>query len=94
MAMKYLRVGWKHHHSDEPVILYSEVDDNRFEVRKIDVFRDGRCGYASSDGASGGTKLGLVAVPALNEIASDPQFEPVEITREEFEEAWARRKAR
>jgi hypothetical protein len=89
--MKYLRVGWKHQHPDEPVILYSELDDNRFEVRKIEVFRNGRHGYASAEGASGGTKLGVIAVPELGDIAKDSQFEPVEITREEFEAAWARR---
>jgi hypothetical protein len=89
--MKYLRVGWKHQHLDEPVILYSELDDNRFEVRKVEVFRNGRCGYASAEGASGGTKLGLLAMPELSEIAKDPQFEPIEITQEEFETVWARR---
>jgi uncharacterized protein DUF6881 len=40
--MKYVRVGWKHQHPAEPVALYSELDDNRFEVRKIEVFRNGR----------------------------------------------------
>ena len=89
--MKYVRVGWRHQHPDEPVILYSELDDNRIEVRKVEVFRDGRCGYASAERASGGTKLGIVAVPELSEIAADPQFEPVEITRDEFEAVWARR---
>ncbi len=33
-AMTYLRVGWKHQHPDEPVILYSELDAERWEVRK------------------------------------------------------------
>jgi hypothetical protein len=38
-----VRVGWKHQHPDDPVILYSELDGNRFEVRKVEVFRNGRC---------------------------------------------------
>jgi hypothetical protein len=92
--MTYLRVGWKHSHTEEPVILYSELDDNRFEVRKVEVFRNGRHGYASADGASSGTMLGVIAVPDPSEIANDPQFEPVEITREELEAAWARRDVR
>jgi hypothetical protein len=89
--MKYVRVGWKHQHRDDPVILYSELDANSFEVRKVEIFRSGRCGYASAKESTGGTKLGLVAMPALSEIASDPQFEPAEITQEEFEGVWARR---
>ena len=91
--MNYIRVGWKHQHINEPVILYSELDDNRFEVRKIEVFRSGQRGYASAEGSSGQTRLGIVAVPDLSEIAKGPQFEPVEITREEFEATWARREA-
>lgn len=91
--MKYVRVGWKHQHPDEPVLLYSELDADRWEVRKVEVFRDGRCGYASADVSSGGTMLGKVPVPELTEIAKDAQFEPVEISREEFEVVWARREA-
>lgn len=89
--MKYIRVRWKHQHADEPVILYSELDDNRFEVRKVEVFRNGRCEYASVERSGGQTRLGIVAVPDLSEIAKDPQFEPVEITPGEFEAAWRRR---
>lgn len=90
--MIYVRIGWKHQHPEEPVTLYSELDDNRWEVRKVEVFRNGDCGYASADESSHGTKIGEVALPDLNEIAMDPQFAPVEITRDEFEEVWARRK--
>jgi len=89
--MTYVRVAWKHQQPDEPVTLYSELDKNRFEVRKVEVYRDGHVGYAESGRSSGGTKLGIVAMPMLSEIAKDPQFEPVEITKEEFEAAWARR---
>jgi hypothetical protein len=92
--MKYIRVAWKHQHPDEPVILYSELDANRFEVRKVEVFRNGRCGYASTEASSGGTKLGILAMPVLSEIAKDAQFEPVEITQDEFESVWARRDAK
>ncbi len=44
--MKYIRVKWNHLFSDEPVLLFSELDDARWEVRKIEVFRDGHQGYA------------------------------------------------
>jgi hypothetical protein len=39
--MNYVRVEWKHPHQDEPILLYSELDEERFEVRKIEVFRNG-----------------------------------------------------
>lgn len=90
--MKYIRVKWNHKHHDEPVLLYSELDTERWEKRKVEVFRDGRCGYASASESGGSTRLGEEPIPALTEIASDPQFEPVEITQQEFEEVWAKRK--
>ncbi len=43
---------------------------------------------------SGSTRLGEEPIPPLSEIASDPQFEPIEITKEEFEEIWNNRKKR
>jgi len=36
--MEYLKVHWKHDYPNEPVLLYSERDDERREVRKVDVF--------------------------------------------------------
>ena len=92
--MTYIRVTWKHDHRDFPVTLYSELDDQRWEIRKVEVFRDGRMGYASANEAAGGTMLGLVPVPYLSEIARDPEFEPVAITSGEFEEIWSMRSGR
>jgi hypothetical protein len=40
MTMHYIKVFWKHQHRDEPVELYSELDDGRWEVRKVEVSRD------------------------------------------------------
>lgn len=90
--LKYTRVAWKHDHPEDPVMFYSELDEARWELRKIEVYRDGRVGYASDTEASPGSSLGEDAMPELEEIAKDSQFEPSEITREEFEAQWAARK--
>ena len=74
--MKYIRVTWRHRHRDEPVTLYSELNDQRFEVRKVEVFRDGRMGYANANEAVAGTMPGLVPVPDLSEIAKDQSSSP------------------
>ena len=47
-------------------------------------------GFASAASTFGGTELGSVAVPELDDIAADPQFEPLEIALAEFEETWRR----
>jgi hypothetical protein len=73
-VMEYIKVKWLHSHPDEPVLLYSELDDNRWETRKVEVFADGSIGFASAteDTSSTNTKLSIVPIPTVEEIASDP----------------------
>ena len=87
-SMTHISVTWHHENPDDPVELLSELDDERFEVRKVEIFRDGRRCFADASAHSGNTALGIVAVPPLEEIASDRQFTLRIITREEFEAAW------
>lgn len=86
--MRYIHVAWNHSNPEEPVDLYSELDDQRREVRKVEVFRGGNLGYASSTEASGSTRLGEVPIPPLTEIAEESEFRPEEISRAEFEHLW------
>jgi hypothetical protein len=88
--MQYIRVEWKHNNPDEPIQLYSELDDNRWEVRKVEVFRYGSPGFASSTNSSRSTRLGIEPVPPLWKIALESEFEPREITKDEFERAWSK----
>ena len=84
----HMRVRWVHSSIDEPVELWSELDQQREEVRKIEIWSDGRIGYAFDDVEVGGTRLGESSIPQLNEIAADPQFEPEAISRSDFEKCW------
>ncbi len=86
--MRYIAVKWLHDDTEEPVLLFSELNDKGWEVRKVEVFRDGLAHFADANQHSGSTELGLMPVPPLNEIAADPQFQAHEITREEFEKVW------
>lgn len=81
-------VAWKHDFVAEPVRLVSLLDRNRYEIRKLEFFRDGRVGFADEKSATLGTQLGLQAVPALTEINTDPQFEAHELTLQSFETLW------
>lgn len=89
--MRYMRVEWRHSHPNEPVTLYSEVDDDGYELRKVEVFRDGHVGFASPNEKLGGTELGEKPIPSIAEIAADSEFQPSAITQDEFERAWSRR---
>jgi hypothetical protein len=87
--MYYIKVAWHHHHTDEPIALYSECDDSGWEIRKIEIFRDGRFGYADKAQSTEGTRLGIEALPPIAAIAQQPEFCPSAITKQEFEEVWA-----
>lgn len=88
MRMSYIAVKWLHTSSEEPVLLLSELDEQRWEVRKVEIFRDGTAGFADTTRETPTTALGQLPVPPLTEIASDPEFEPREITQTEFEVTW------
>jgi hypothetical protein len=88
--MTYLRVRWVHDSQTDPIWLYSELDEYRWEVRKVEVFRNGSFGFASKPESKGTTRLGLEPIPRIEEIALDDQFEVAEITRDEFEDKWER----
>jgi hypothetical protein len=89
--MKYIRVTWKHSNPSYPVILVSELDDAHWEIRKVEIYSDGHCGFADQSESSGDTQLSPEPIPSFEEINSDPDFHLVEIGRDEFEELWSRR---
>jgi hypothetical protein len=91
--MRYQRVRWQHTYTDEPVDLYSESDDEGWETRKVEVFADGSMTLADDQTSTGNTFLAEVPMPAMEEIARDPQFQPSPITREEFEVVWQKARA-
>jgi len=84
----YIRVRWLHSSPDDPIDLWSELDAERDEVRKVEIWPSGRIGYASKAEEVGGTRLGALPVPPLNEINLDPQFEAEAITKADFEKCW------
>lgn len=88
--MKYVKVQWHHEFPDEPVVMYSEIDDERWEVRKVEVFRDGHSDWADRDTSRGTSMLGEIPFPPLAEIAAEGGFTPEEIDAEQFEAVWRR----
>ena len=86
--MEYIKVEWIHKFEDEPNEIYSEMDEKRNEIRKMELFKNGKIGYATESVESGGSSLSECPLPEIEEIAQDAQFKPVCISREEFEAAW------
>ena len=90
--MKYIRVKWNHTNPDEPVWLFSELDLEGKELRKLECFKNGFCDFATKENSSGSTKLSTQFLPTLATLARDPEFTSVEITKEEFEDVWKKRR--
>ena len=88
--MRYIDVEWIHDHDDEPVRLVSEIGPDEFEVRKIEIYRDGNVGFADKNREVGNARLGIVEVPSLTEINSQLEFRGSEISCEMFENLWSK----
>ncbi len=86
--MKYIKAIWFHNHSDEPVLLYSELDQMRYETRKVEIYRNNMVGYADNNIEFNSTALGDVPIPDIEEINKNNQFYVIEISKEEFEVVW------
>lgn len=80
--MRYISVRWLHESAEEPIHLYSGLDDDSYDTRKVEIFRGGRVGLAGPDIRRGRSALGEEAVPGLEEIASS-EFVPRERGRRE-----------
>jgi hypothetical protein len=91
--MLYLCVQWHHNLQSEPVWLYCEVDDGRWEQRKVEVYANGAHDWADQNEGTGKTMLGDQVTPSLEEIAESGEFTPREISRDDFEEVWRKAKS-
>ncbi len=70
------------------MVLWSEISSEGYELRKVDLYSDGRLDHADENISTGNTMLGTAVVPSLSTIADDPEFDPACIDRIEFEAIW------
>jgi hypothetical protein len=86
--MRYLKVEWRHQLHDEPSLLFSELDDEGYEVRKVEAYENGSYHWADRFEAIGDTRLGELPVPSFEDISAQDEFMPTWIDRNEFEKVW------
>ena len=79
---------WTHTSQDDPILIYSEINSDRLETRKVEYFVGGAVGLASRKFEKGRTKLGSEPTPAVAKINEDSQFEAEEISDDEFNSIW------
>lgn len=86
---RYIDIHWEHSSETDPVRLISAIGPDDFECEKIEVYRDGKIGFATASQNTKGTELGYAEVPSLEEILAKPEFSGKEISAEAFRELWS-----
>ena len=87
--MQYLKVSWHHNLDSEPYEIWSELDSNRYEVRKIELYEDGHVGIASTNYNTVDCRLSTEPLPLLADINSDSQFIGCVVSSSRFEDLWS-----
>jgi hypothetical protein len=85
-----VKVRWIHELPDEPVLLYSEIDDQRTELRKVEEYRDGRLDAVNAVSHTGSMVLSATAMPSLAEINAQSEFHGEPMSEDELEQVWDR----
>lgn len=87
--MEYILLEWSHDMEDEPIMVYSEIDNQYYEVRKIEIYRNGS--ILKCDEKMINSEIVLADVPFpddIEEINQDAQFNAKYIGKNEFESLW------
>jgi hypothetical protein len=89
MSPTYVCGEWFHDFADEPRLFYAELDDERYELRKVEVFKNGKRIRASTEDLKRDPMaLADQPWPSLNEINAEAESHAEEISAAEFEDLW------
>lgn len=89
--MEYYKIQWIHNFEDEPVLIFSEVGEDKYETRKVEIYKNGKIGYAFENLEFNGAGLSEKPFPPLNELNGKDEYEEIltsEISIGEFEAIW------
>lgn len=88
--MLYLKVLWSSKQENHPSIIYKEIDADGWEVRKVEIFRDGHSTFADLSSDAGKSMLSDQKLE-IGRIRQSGTLRFNEISREEFEQVWSER---
>ena len=84
----YFACAWQHDKSDEPVLFYEELDDDRMELRRVEEFHDSRRLRTDRIDADRGPALSSIEVPPLKEIDAIPELTVLPLSAAAFQATW------
>ncbi len=88
--MRYVKVTWHHDFDDEPVLYFHEVGPDDYETRRVQTYRDGHSEWADENHETATAGVAEIPIAPIEEIASQPEFDAEDITRDQFETEWAK----
>lgn len=88
--MRHIKVEWNHNFSNEPSIYYHEIGEDNWEVRRVQVYKDGRREWADEDHETSTAGLAEIPISSITDINSQSEFDAREISSNEFETEWTR----
>jgi uncharacterized protein DUF6881 len=88
MPAHHWKVVWHHASPDDPVLLYHDVGGGLWELRKVEVYADGRMDVADAESQTGTTWLSDQALMPLQEIRAQREFESEAVSATEFDAIW------
>ena len=87
----YIHSRWKNAPPDSPVEFFSEMDNSRWETRKVEVFAGGRLEFASTAKPSNGaTRLAIIPLPRSGTSPARSNSRSRRFPADQFETIWKR----
>lgn len=89
LDMKYIKIHWKHNFPADPEFIYSEIDEDGYEVRKVEIFKNGTSIVYSDKINPDGLAEG--EYPSLSDLTFEEDVESMtatEINKDEFCKIW------
>ena len=86
--MDYWKVEWHHDFTEEPIVLFSEIGEDGYETRKIQLYRDGRLLKADEAHENGTIGLSEIPVGDIADVAAQAEFSAWVISKSDFYEVW------
>ncbi|MFG1790410.1 DUF6881 domain-containing protein [Nocardia sp. NPDC049149] len=87
-GMRYMKVMRTNASDDDPAIVFSEIDDDGYESRKVEIFVSGRSDFASVSMEGEPTWLATAPLPSADEVSLQPGCKGEDISAVEFQAEW------
>lgn len=83
--MEYVKVFWQYIDNDTPVLMFVELNNERYSIREIDIFQDRHTETISEKGFE---TISKEPYPSNDEINNMDEFRIYNISKQEFEEVY------